>query len=348
MRVLIDYAHNDLWESLEILFSDRFGWDLYRPIGMDWYEQGIWNFERQRLDDQVARQFLTPWESDVAHDGYSTRQDDMHPRTMKMVTLDQARAQDWDLVIATLAENESGLHGFARERGAHYGIQIGNQGAPNQWGLAEFALSSVTLPHVKPWMPHVFYHQEFSLRDFRHEPPVPSDLVATRVQCFTETTDYIRFRQIAHQVPEMTFRHYGHCGTHDAFWGGDADSCAAIGDQMRSARIGWHAKRWSDGYGHVIHNWFAVGRPVIGSASYYRDKLAAPLFVEGETSFDLDRHGDAELVAIIRRLHTDDDFARRISDNAARRFREVVDFDAEADQIRAMLEGILSDRRVAA
>lgn len=348
MRVLIDYAHNDLWESLELLFTDRFGWDLYRPIGMEWFDAGIWNFERERLNDQVARQFLSPWETDVDRGDYSTRDDTMHPRTMKMVTLEQARAQDWDLVIATLAENESGLHGFARERGAHYGIQIGNQGAPNLWGLAEFALSSTTLPHVKPWMPHVFYHQEFSLADFRYEPPEPSDLVATRVQCFSGTTDYIRFRQIAHQVSELRFRHYGHGEEHDAWYGGDAASCAEIADQMREARIGWHAKRWSDGYGHVIHNWFAVGRPVIGSASYYRDKLAGPLFVEGETSFDLDRYRDPELVEIIRRLATDDDYHRRISENAAARFREVVDFASEAEQIRAMLDGILSDRKVPA
>lgn len=46
MRVLADYHHHDLFESLAILFEDRLGWELYRPIGMEWFDEGYWNFER--------------------------------------------------------------------------------------------------------------------------------------------------------------------------------------------------------------------------------------------------------------------------------------------------------------
>jgi hypothetical protein len=344
MRVLIDYAHADLWESLIRLFSDRFGWEVFRPIGMEWYDSGIWSFERQRLGDQVARQFLQTYDKDKDKGDYSERPDTTHPgRTFRMVTHEQAHSQRWDLVIATLAENEPGLHRFAKDRQATYGIQIGNQGAPNNWALAQFAMSSTTLPHVKPWMPYVIYHQEFSLEDFRFEYPPTTDEVATRVQCFATMDQYNRFKRLA-AMSGGTWRHYGHCGQHDEFYGGDAPTTPQVADQMRASRIGYHVKEWSDGYGHVIHNWFAVGRPVIGSAAYYRDKLAGPLFVEGETSFDLDLRSDAEVVELVKRLREDDDYHRLISENAAARFREHVNFDAEAMAIYAMLANVMSDR----
>jgi hypothetical protein len=275
----------------------------------------------------------------------------MHPgREMRMATMAQARSLGLDLVISTLAENEEGLHDFAREIGAHYGIQVGNQGAPNAWGLAEFALLSVTTPGFHPWIPHVTYHQEFDLETYRPEwPPARPEEVATRVQCYTGTPGYERFVRLSQAVPGARFRHYGHCGDHDDLWGGDALSVPDIADQMRAAGIGWHDKRWSDGYGHVIHSWFAVGRPVLVSARYYLGlddgarKLAADLLVEGETSFDIDARSDADLADLIRRLIQDQDYHRTISENATRRFREVVDFDAEAAAIRGMLDGILSD-----
>jgi len=356
VNVLIDYAHNDLWESLALLFEDRLGWELYRPIGMEWYEQGLWGFERQTLGDAVARQFLSPYSSDRPLDGYSERDDEMHTRTYRLVTMEQARALKPDIVIACLAENETGLSGFAKEVGAHYGIQIGNQGAENQWGLAEFVLSSVTLPQLgggKPWVPHVFYHQEFSLSDFRFEYPPESQTVATRVQCFAGTPDYARFTRLS-GLSGLDFRWFGHCGDPDQFWGGNAHTTAEIAEQMRATRTAFHVKRWSDGYGHVIHNWFAVGRPVVGSSSYYTGesdgivKLAAPLFVEGETSFDLDKLNDDEAVRLFQRLATDDDFHQKISTQAAERFRQVVDFDQEAEAVKAMFDQVLSDRTVAA
>ena len=354
LRVLIDYAHEDLWESLELLFTDRFGWELYRPIGMDWHTEGYWRFE----SEAVARQFLEPWPDDVgvtdwerddsgvAHPlvAHSERGSIPHPnRRQKMWTLEQARDMKPDLVIATLAENEPGLHRFAQEVGAHYGIQVGNQGAPNQWGAAEFAMLSVTTPGFTPWMPHVTYHQEFDLDVYRHDwPPSEPNLIANRVQCITGTHLYKRFRRIAEDMPKMRFRWYGHCGEPDEHYGGDTPYVGDIADSMRASLAGWHAKEWSDGYGHVIHAWFAVGRPTFVSGTYYADKFAGALMEHGVTCYDLDRMSDTEVVDTIGRLRVLGDEHRAMSEAAAARFREVVDFDAEAEAIRAMLEGVMS------
>lgn len=358
IRVLCDAIHADLWESLRLLFEDRLGWELYRPIGMEWAEKGIWRFEQhQPYGEGVAHQFLDPWPTDRwsldETSGFVPehwrRADTTHPgQTQRLVTHDQARSMRWDLVLATLAENEQGLWAFAQEAGAHYGIQVGNQGAANLWPIAEFGLLSVTTPGLTPWKPHVYYRQEFDRRLFFPDQGrlADPDLVMNRVQCTSQTGDHARWRLMAAAVPEARFRWYGHCEPRDEWFGGDDATTPAVATSMHRARIAWHPKRWSDGYGHVIHNWFSIGRPVIASAGYYADKLAGPLFLEGATSFDMDRLSDAELAGTVRMLLHDEDRWLRMCEASADRFAAVVDFDAEAAEIRAMLENVMSDRLV--
>lgn len=351
VRILADYHHASLWESLCMLFEDRFGWQIFRPYGMEFWDSGIWQYERHMPWGQdVARQYLQPWGEDVNKGDWYERPDAMYPgRVNKMLTMDQARAMKPDIVLATLTENEPGWAAFARSIGAKFGIQVGNQGAHNRYDLIDFALFSTTRD-LYPWVPYVTYRQEFDLTDYRFEyPPAERDYVGTWVQALPEDkVEYERFLRLARDLPDLRLRYHGHVGPVDDFWGGNVVTSKELARQMRSAGVGLHLKTWSDGYGHVIHNLFAVGKPVVATASYYRDKLAAPLFIEGETSFDVQRHDHHETVDFIRRLVADDDLHRRMSENAARRFREVVDFDAEAEQIRAMLDGILSDRTVAA
>lgn len=353
MRVLVDAIHADLLHSLRLL-GRRLGWELLTPGGMDWYDQGLWNFERQRLGDQVARQFLTvdgldtevhdAFVMNVPHGTTWVRNDPSHPgERIARVSLEEARSQPWDLVISTLAENDEGLARLAGQVGAVFGVQLGNQGQPCRWDLARFALCSTTTPELpggKPWVPHVFYRQEFSLEDFHADGGALAepDLVATRVQCFTGTPDYQLFRQLAGELPQLRFRWYGHCGEADELYGGNAHGTPEVARQMHLARVAYHAKRWSDGYGHVIHDWAAIGRPILVTGDYYRGRLAEPIL---EGSWNLEAHTVHETVKHLERLYEDDELWRQECIRVAMRFREVVDFEAEAEAIRTMLAGVL-------
>jgi glycosyltransferase involved in cell wall biosynthesis len=42
--VLADRHHADLAESLLKLFEDRFGWEVYFPIGLEWADEGLWDY----------------------------------------------------------------------------------------------------------------------------------------------------------------------------------------------------------------------------------------------------------------------------------------------------------------
>lgn len=354
MKVLTDFHHHALAESLLILFEDRLGGHVAFPAGMPWFDRWYWSFERAVHGDRVARQYL----EGVWHDASSTgagsvvRIDRRHPgRAIVGISLEAALEQKWDVVLCSLPHNYEGFHKLARETGARYGIQLGNnlQAFDRR---ADFALATTTLPGRGPeWVgrvfdhegvPTVMHHQEFSLDYFRQGAPEIADrrTVASFVNCFGEGPSYPAFLRMARAWGgEFDFKVFGAYGSAplDEFAAGDLEAVPDVADAMRAARVGWHSKHWSDGFGHTIHNWFAVGRPVIGYARYYASQLAAPLWVEGETTFDLESRSEGELLDLMRRLRDDDEFHARICEASAARFREVVDYGAEADAIARLL-----------
>ncbi len=355
VKVITDAIHADLLESLAILFEDRFGWELYVPVGMEWYEQGVWNFERQRLGDAVARQFLQHHGEDLsvggnADNGYRDRMvlrsGTTHPRQQKMLSWDQAYDLKPDIVVSTLVENDMGWAQFAKDVGATFGVQVGNQGANANWMAAQFAMLSVTTPGFVPWKPHVYYHQEFSLESFAPDPDgllVEPGTIRSFVQCMHSNTDgYARFQALARTEDPWNVGWYGHCEPFDDLWLGNNPTTVAVADRMHEAQVAWHWKEWSDGYGHVIHNWAAIGRPMLVTADYYRDKLAGPLLVEGQGSFDIRRRTDQEVRDLVERLTTDYAFWQEHAHYMAARFQDVVNFDEEAAEIRAMIEGVMA------
>jgi hypothetical protein len=345
VRILADYHHHDLWESLELLCA-RLGWDLYRPIGMEWFDEGYWNFERAWHGDAIAKQYLTPWGSDrLGH-----RYDPSHDRYQNLFTLDQAREFKPDIVLATVAHNHEGLHRFAKEVGAKFGIHLGNvrfsaiDMREDRWDLADFGILTSVLPGPVP-KPHVTVHQEFSLEDFRHEQPAGGPMaISSFVNCFPENPQaYAGFRAVAAERPQYGWNVFGSYGQvpEDEYARGNINKCADVGAAMRLSDVAWHTKQWSDGFGHVIHNWFSVGRPVIGHEWYYRSQLAGPLWQEGVTSFDITDKSVPEVLAIIDRLNADPELRVRMGDAAAARFREVVNFDEEEQAIRRLFEQVL-------
>ena len=356
MKVLLDFHHHALAESYALTLADRFGWDLWFPWGMGWFDQGIWQFEKEWHGDRVARQYLEGiWAE--AETGCCTAhlKDPRHPnRYLKGVTLEAARAMgDWDLVVSSLPANDEGYAHFADTHGATFGVQVGNDLQYSRWDLAQFIWSSSTLPGFGPehigkrftfnGTPTVMTHQEFSLDIFHDRPPMVGNVVASFVNCFCEGPSYPHFKAFAKRhSDEFDFRVYGAYGSceEDEFAAGDLSWVPDIADAMANARIGWHTKHWSDGFGHTIHNWFALGRPIVGFQRYYQDKLAGVLWDEGKTAFDIERLSEAELVDLLRRLRDDDDWYQRLCEQAAWRFHEYVDFDAEAALVKSLIEDV--------
>jgi hypothetical protein len=76
---------------------------------------------------------------------------------------------------------------------------------------------------------------------------------------------------------------------------------------------------------------------MVGSMSYYADRIAGPLWIDGETCVDIDRRSDEELRVALREIRDGPDRHTCMCQAAARRFRELVDFEADAEKIRQLL-----------
>jgi hypothetical protein len=314
-RVLIDYHHADLAESLHLLFADRFGWEVYIPVGLEWYEHDVWQFGKWAWgDDRLARQFLTR---------ESVERDNAHPdRLHNVVTFDEAMDLGWDYVVASVPDNYAGYHDFARQSGARFVIQCGNTNQPIAWELDPLVLNSSEMPiHGKG----VTYHQEFSLTDFAYFDAY-SDIVGSFVNCMDRMPCWMFLAEAMKALPN-TFRIHGIDGID-----GNVKPTKDVGTLMRSYGWAWHDKVTGDGMGHVIHNWAAVGRPLIGHAGHYAGQMAAPLWEDGVTCIDLDQHSISELPELMAKADNVE-MGRAIRD----RFDELVDFDQEAAMIRSLL-----------
>ena len=104
---------------------------------------------------------------------------------------------------------------------------------------------------------------------------------------------------------------------------------------MQATGWAWHDKVTGDGFGHVMHGWASVGRPLIGHASHYAGQLAGPFWEDGVTCIDLDSHSLDEAVQMIR--DTSSEQQQAMGDELHRRFSEAVDFESEAEMVRELL-----------
>lgn len=331
MRVLADRHHADLYESLTALFVDRFGWELFTPVGMEWWTEDYWRFGQVFGDDRLARQYLVlneTWRE--VEPGLFLTFDQHHPaRPLYGVTLDLARKWDWGFTCATVQENQWGFARFAQEQGAKYLYQVGNTRQEIDWSLDPLVLNASEMPILGRG---VQIGQEFDHRGiFRYREPAERQRVASFVNLLPLIPQsWVFYEELCRLLPDFRFRSFGHeCPD------GLLKPVAAIADEM--SRTGWafHDKTTGDGFGHIIHNWAAIGRPLIGHASYYGGQKAEPFWQDGMTCIDLDRHSIEEAADIIR--STSADKHREMCQAMRATFEATVNFEEDAEKVRGLL-----------
>jgi glycosyltransferase involved in cell wall biosynthesis len=106
---------------------------------------------------------------------------------------------------------------------------------------------------------------------------------------------------------------------------------------LRTSSFTWIWKPGGEGYGHILHNSFAVGTPVIISISQYKDYIGADLLTDGETCIDLDGRSAKEIAEKIKYFTDTPGEMRKMRERVYQRFTEVVNFDREFTQIQKFL-----------
>ncbi len=325
--VLADWHHPGLFESLRILFEDRFGWQLFAPLGIEWERAGYWRFTHElwRPPDYLLDASARPvgkW-SEAAVAEYPD-----HPR--KLLSLEEADRLRPDIVLASVAAHDASFRKLADRWGARYVYQMGNaRQQPSR--LADVTLASVRTPRRARTIP---YHQEFDRRLFAYAEPTGAGHTPARVSSFMLRLDSASapYRWMADSGVEWK-----------AFGGVDPRApdylapMSSIAREMRAADFIWHDKRIGDGYGHVLHNAAALGRPLIGHRSYYKGKLGEPYFANLETAIDLDVVSPGVAAKLVQRIARDGEWLCEMSRAIRAVFDAEVNFDVEAAEIHAAL-----------
>jgi hypothetical protein len=329
VRVLCDRHQADLLYAMQRLFEDRLGMELYVPVGRGWWDERYWQFGSVFGDDRLAKQYLDVPVRDL--NGQGVVFDPCHPeRPIRTVTLEQFRdLDDWGLVVATVQENQPGFHRLASEIGAEYVVQCGNTGQYIDWSLDPLVLSS---SEMELRGRGVLMHQEM---DVQRRSPDEAD--RTRVSSFVNLVPRIptavrELESLRPLLPNHSFYVYGHEGP-DGF----VTPVRAIEELMAASGWGWHHKPQGDGFGHVIHGWAAVGRPLVGPSRYYEGKIARPLWEDGVTCVDTSYRSMEDVAAAVEVISGDPDVHAEMCSAIRSRLDELVDYDREEREIRALL-----------
>ena len=340
MKVFSDMHHQGLYQSLQMLIEQRLGWELYRPIGIEWATEGYWmNAKIYNNHPDTIKQYLEIRHAiptkmgprnevvDENEDYYTIQNSFLNE---KAITLDQFRRMKPDIVIASYYDNVEPFLKLAKEIGAKFIMQMGNVW-PVPWDIVNNVLASTGKFPVPTGKNVVFYHQEFDLDVFhKGEPDFNSKKIASFVHCLSEhdifKQDWIDFQELEKLMPEYEFKSYG-ISNRD----GTIVEQKDLADTMRECKFAVHLKGGGDGFGHTIHSLGAVGRPVIFRGSQYKGKLAESLLIHEVTGFDADRLSLNEIAERIR-FQKEEEY-NQMCKNVYKTFKGVVDFEREFKEI---------------
>lgn len=365
-NVFTDFHHAGLLQSLILLFEKRLGGKVYRPIGTEWHEKGFWKVydhpatAAQYLGIGAATPDGTPPLNMV--DSVGARIGDDGKRfpiyhchdidsglTNKAITFDGfMQHTKIDIVIASLPQH---IEPFKRLCELHPNkpkliYQIGNQWNVPEGLIVKNVMASARLVNRPPDLNYIEYHQEFDLEVFK---PIEYEVLGEKwnplpnifsfVNCFS-IADYMRhdwqlYEDVERLMPNWVFQCLGgQCRD------GAAHGNQQVADRMREARFIWHTKSGGDGYGHIIYNAAAVGRPLIVKKDYYAGKLGEELMVDGETCITIDGLSPNQIVEKILR-YNDPIAYMKLCENTYKNFKRLVDFDREEQEIRAFLANLI-------
>jgi len=155
------------------------------------------------------------------------------------------------------------------------------------------------------------------------------------MNCYPDSPDFKWWGIFKELLPEFEWKMYGILGE-DGMLG----TIWKIAKAYEDTTFSWHLKHQGDGYGFSLHHSFACGKPPIVIKKYYKDKLAEELMIDGKTCIVMDGKFPDLLAEEIRHHALPENYLK-ISRNTYERFKEIVDFEKEIEQIKTFLERLI-------
>jgi hypothetical protein len=352
-KIFTDFHHAGLLQSLILLFEKRLGGEVYRPIGKEWFTNGFWKVydhpatveqflgiggatpDNSPKLNEVIKQHLEPKDATIVYHC----QDIDSGETNKAITLQGFMAMDFDIVIASLPYH---IEPFKKLCELHPNkpkliYQIGNAWTIEA-GMAPNVMASAIINDVPPDINFISYHQEFDTNLFCPTTAVPQNRIYSFVNCFS-TQDHFKgdwqlFEDVERAMTEWEFKSYG-----GSCRDGACHGAKQVASEMQQAKFIWHTKAGGDGYGHVVFNSAAVGKPMITKKSYYAGKLGEKLMVDGLTCLDIDGLNVNEIVQKVE-FYSEPTRYANMCEMVYNNFRKHVDFEKEAEAIKSFISNL--------
>lgn len=346
MNILCDFHHADLWWAMQLL-ANRLGATLYRPYGMEWYDEGYFklygNLRAKDPERWIAKQYLVDTLFDYNFDTFKDENIKMGRETyndcsdyplFKTLTLEQAKDMQIDIVICSVNENEpyfAKLKEFYPK--AQFIRHVGNDlDTETNEELYPNLLASALSPYNKFTKNKVLYRQEFRMDIFQPEPITNFKNLwsfQNDIEQFEDTFAY--WTDLKHKLREWDFKSYG-VGNEQ----GKIYPKRELVKKMLECTFNLQSKGPWEGYGHTIHNSIALGRPMIIKKSDYQGRIAEPLLIENETYLEM----DDQLPDKLRALSEEDII--RMSNACVKTFKKVVDFNQEFEtQLKPFFDNLI-------
>lgn len=334
MKILSDFHHQSLYKSLQLLLEKRLGHTLYRPIGMDWYHKGYWDIYPS-ID--TAKQFLEL--GYIPKDGTNPLNVgimDSDGDIQNTITLDEFKSMEFDILIASIPQHIEPFRNLIKnyQPNAKLIVQMGNN-----WPLGGYNIDNLlasTSIKTPDSMNAVQYHQEFDTEKYFYydDSVVSHESIVSFLNVIHLTNDWPLFQELTKELPEYTFKAFGgQCPD------GSLVGHKALADEMRKAKFIWQVKHTGDGYGHILFNSAAVGRPCIVKKSYYSGMLGEKLLIDDKTCINIDGLSTAQIVDKIK-YFSDPDRYKEMCKNVYDNFNACVNFKEDAEKVNKFLQNL--------
>jgi len=348
-NVFCDLHHGDLYYSLHLLFEERLKMNLFRPIGLEWFEKGFWKIaEPYSNAPDTIDQFLgmpkETWDrkkEPTQTYGQVVLADGVYHIPVKVgsgwyiqkaITFDQFLNMDFDFIIASYGPHDYPYSQLVQKYKpkAIYIRQIGNAfEAPKHTRYALLAGCWPMPPDVK----YVKYHPEHH-KDYCYTPPTNHNVIKSFIAAPLVEPDLPLFYEYEKWLSEFTFKMHGILGR-DGVISGDL-----MPQTIKDSAFVWHVKRLGC-CGFVSRQALACGRPCIIKKSYCYEyhALSKDLYEDSVNCIDLDLGSMQQNIEKIR-YFSDPTRHVEMCRKTAEKFSRDVNFAQEAEQIRAFLASL--------
>lgn len=351
--IFCDFHHSGLAYAMHLLFEKRLGYELYFPIGVEWFDKGYWGIaEPYDNSPDTIKQYLDLDHKYIPRDGtqvlneiktvqtnYYEVYDHSHGYTRKAITWDQFMSMRVDIILASIPrhwEMYRQLRDIYKPLAkviCHMGNMFEEVEGGIKTGCVRNLMASTIEFNVPSWVNKVFYHQEVDQKVYSYEKPNYDRKpyrITSFVNCLPRPDLYEKYK---HALPGFEFKSYG---------GGCEDGCVGtiqeMARHMKDSLWAYHIKPYGDGFGHVWFDWAFVGRPIITNFADYEDKLGGEIFEDGVTGIDIGKHSFAESVRLIQEISNDPNRHLAMCEEIYRRVKQKVNYQKELKDIKNFLE----------